>query len=454
MSASLREAGRAIFAAAMQAVDVRAAVKRHVAVRDGVLHLAEQTIASHGIDWVLVVAMGKAAVPMFEAAIESLSGIPYKAVVIAPPETLPAGMCDSPDVRFLWGVHPTPSIHSLHAADALLELLASTTERTVVLFLVSGGASAMVERPLDTAITLDDLAVFSRALVGSGLNITEINTLRKHLSAVKGGRLAQAAAAAAMQCTLLISDVPAASPDAIASGPSLPDSTTVSDARRLFTRLQQAGPAPSSIVRWFENAALPETPKSGDEAFARAHWRTVLSSEHLAQTAVQAAEAAGFYAVIDNTCDDWEYRDAGRYLLERALQLAIQYGRVCLVSVGEIAVAVPRHAGEGGRNQQFALWCATELARRHLNAAVLSAGSDGIDGQSNAAGAVCDESTMARAAAAGYNIEDTLASFHSAPLLRATADTIHTGPTGNNLRDVRLVLVSSLPSKCLGSYVW
>ena len=192
-----------------------------------------------------------------------------------------------------------------------------------------------------------------------------MNTLRKHLSAVKGGRLAVAARAARMQCTLLVSDVPVASPDAIASGPSLPGNATVADAQRLFRKLQECGRVPDSVAAWFQDAALPPTPGSEDEAFARAHWQVILSSDHLARAAAQAAVAAGFHAwYIDNTPDDWEYRDAARYLLQRsACSGRGQQERTCLISVGEVGVSLPADAGEGGRNQQFALWCATELAR-------------------------------------------------------------------------------------------
>ena len=442
MSEALRKIARRIFAEALRAVDVGSAVREHVALHEDVLVLGGRAVPLDQVDRVLLVAVGKAAVPMYQAAAEVLRDIPRLSVIVAPDSTLPALPDRDSSATFLPGAHPTPTLDSLRAADAILELLAGTTDRTAVLFLISGGASAMVERPLSPDIHLDDLAAFSRVLVGSGMGITDMNTLRKHLSAVKGGRLAVVASAARMQCTLLVSDVPAASPDAIASGPSLPDRTTVSHAQRLFRGLKQAAHLPDSVTAWFEHPALPETPKPGDVAFAHAHWEVILSSEHLAEAAARAAEAAGFHAVIDNTPDDWEYRAAGRYLLDRAA--AVGPGS-CLISVGEVNVAIPTQHGEGGRNQQFALWCAAELARRETLATVLSAGSDGVDGHSFAAGAVCDESTVERAAAHGMHADVTLNDFHSAPLLREVGDAIVTGPTGNNLRDLRLVLIR--PSK-------
>jgi glycerate 2-kinase len=442
VSEALREAARQIFAEALRAVDVRQAVKAQVATKGDVLKLAGRPVPLDELDRVLLVAIGKAAVPMYQAAAEQMHGVPYRAVVVAPESTLPAAEEHGNSTTFLPGAHPTPTMASIRAADAILDLLADTTDRTVVLFLISGGASAMVERPLSAAISLDDLAAFSRALVGSGMAITEMNTLRKHLSAVKGGRLAVAAGAARMQCTLLVSDVPSASPDAVASGPSLPDSTTVADTQRLFRKLQQRRRVPDTVAAWFQDAALPETPKPGNAAFAMAHWRVILSSDHLAEAAARAAEAAGFRAVIDNTPDDWEYREAAKYLLDRSDGLAEQEERTCLISVGELNVTIPEHHGEGGRNQQFALWCAAELTRRAARGVVLSGGSDGVDGHSSAAGGVCDETTVTRAESKALSVTSALEVFNAAPLLRSVGDAIQIGPTGQNLRDLRLLLTA------------
>jgi hydroxypyruvate reductase len=438
MSEELRAAARRIFRKTLQTVDVRDAVRQQVSADETTLRLGTKTLPRAEVDSVIVIAVGKAAVPMFEAAAEKLRGMPLRAIVVGPRETLPA---DGP-AHFLVGEHPTPGEGARLAADNILTLLRAATSQDAVLFLVSGGASAMVEKPLDDVISLADVAGFHRALVGSGLAITQMNALRKHLSAVKGGRMAVAAAVARWQCTLLVSDVPATAPDAIASGPSLPDSTTVEDCLTLFPQLQLASGStlPQSVVNFFSSGHLPETPKEGDAVFTRSSFQVILSGDHLAQAAAEAAAAEGFFAFVDNTCDDWEYRDAARYLLDRGAALARVQERICLISVGEVAVAIGGDAGEGGRNGQFALWCAREL-RQHPPATVLSAGSDGIDGQSSAAGAVCDETTVVRAATIGESVDEALFRFHTAPLLRAVGDALETGPTGNNLRDLRLILM-------------
>lgn len=294
----------------------------------------------------------------------------------------------------------------------------------------------MMETPLDASISEEDTAAFYQALIGSGLAIAQMNALRKHFSAVKGGRLAEAAAEARVQCSLLISDVPVDMPDVIGSGPSLPDLSTLGDCRQLLAKMH----LPQSVARFFDGPLCVETPKPGDRCFGRANWSVILSSEHLAEAAARAARERGFYVEADNTCDEWEYRESARYLIERGQAMAKLHQRCCLISVGEVSVELQADAGVGGRNQQFALWCAGELARRNLVATVLSAGSDGVDGNSQAAGAVCDQETFALGRRLGFDADVSLTRFDANPYLEAVGCAITTGPTGNNLRDLRLIL--------------
>jgi hydroxypyruvate reductase len=426
----------------MLAVDVRRAVSSRIVVDGEKITLGPTTLRRADFDRLLIVAVGKAALPMYQAAAISLGDagrLLLDAVVVAP------GVASSSEARItlLPGAHPTPDERSAQAAACVLAHLKAVTPRTVVLFLLSGGASAMMEQPLDPRLTLQEMAALHRALVGSGLPIAAINALRKHVSAVKGGRLAVAAAAALAQVTLLVSDVPDAAPDAIGSGPSLPDTTTLADCRSLLQSLQADTTVPAPVLDYFAGPRCEETPGPGDPAFARAAWSVLLSSDHLAAAAASAAQAAGFHVELDNTCDEWEYRDAARHLLDRSAALSQLHPRSCLISVGEVGVTLPPHAGEGGRNQQFVLWCAAELARRGQAATVLSAGSDGIDGHSAAAGAVCDDQTVAHALQLGLSVDEALATFNTAPLLRDLQADITTGPTGNNLRDLRVILTDT-----------
>jgi hydroxypyruvate reductase len=305
--------------------------------------------------------------------------------------------------------------------------------------MISGGGSSIVEKPIDDEISLADLAATYRTLVHSGAPIAEINAVRKHLSAVKGGRLAQAAYPA-QQVSILVSDVPDDTPDALASGPTMPDSTSIHDCERIAAKYNLVDQFPSSVADLFRQHALDETPKSDDPAFVRARWWTVLSNKVGIDEAVAAATRAGFAVEVDNSCDDWPYDKAADYLLNRLRELRRSVFRVCLISGGEVTVTV-RNGGVGGRNQQFVLACAEQISGDDIT--VLSAGTDGIDGNSPAAGAVVDGSSLARAGERAGSVEavrHVLSSFNAYPFLDALGDTVITGPTGNNLRDLRILL--------------
>ena len=178
-----------------------------------------------------------------------------------------------------------------------------------------------------------------------------------------------------------------------------------------------------------------------DDAFRNSIFEVLLSSHDLVENARSEAQKLGYHTVVDNSCDDWDYADAARYLLQRFHALRAEHPRCCLISGGEVTVTLDRTPGAGGRNQQFALACALELAQysgEHL--VVFSAGSDGIDGNTRAAGAIADPTTVSRAIAFGYRPEESLAAFNACPLFTALGDSVATGPTGHNLRDLRLLL--------------
>jgi len=305
-----------------------------------------------------------------------------------------------------------------------------------VIFLLSGGGSSIVEKPIDDEISLDDLIATYRALVHSGAPIAEINSIRKHLSAVKGGRLAQAAFPA-QQVSLLVSDVPDSMPDALASGPTMPDSTSVEDCYRIAEKHGLSQQFPHSTRELFERHALEETPKSDDQAFYRSRWWTILSNQTAVEQAKLAAERAGFAVHVDNSCDDWDYERAADYLLKRLRELKKESEHLCLISGGEVTVKVT-NGGIGGRNQQFALACAMKIGGENIT--VLSAGTDGVDGNSRAAGAVADGTTVARARSCGLDARAAIEKFDAYPFFSGLDDAIETGPTGNNLRDLRILL--------------
>jgi glycerate 2-kinase len=318
----------------------------------------------------------------------------------------------------------------------MLRALEAQPASALVIFLISGGGSSIVEKPIDDEISLDDLIATYRALVHSGAPIAEINTLRKHLSAVKGGRLAQSAFPA-QQLSLLVSDVPDKTPDALASGPTMPDSTTVEDCYAISEKYDLLKQFPQSTRDLFERHALEETPKSDDPAFQRARWWTLLSNQTAIEEASNAAERAGFIVHVDNSCDDWDYEKAALHLVDRIRELRKQFSPVCLISGGEVTVKVI-NGGVGGRNQQFALASAEKIVDENIT--VLSAGTDGVDGDSPAAGAIVDGSTVERAREKGLNLRASLDRFDAYPLFTSLGDAIEIGPTGNNVRDLRILL--------------
>ena len=217
----------------------------------------------------------------------------------------------------------------------------------------------------------------------------------------------------------------------------MPDSTSVEDCYRIAEKHGLLPQLPHSTRELFERHALEETPKSDDQAFYRSRWWTILSNHTAVEQASAAAERAGFAVRVDNSCDDWDYERAADYLLKRLRELRKESERVCLISGGEVTVKVT-NGGIGGRNQQFALACAVKIAGENIT--VLSAGTDGVDGNSPAAGAVVDGTTAQRAQSGGLSAEAALERFDAYPLFSALGDAIETGPTGNNVRDLRVLL--------------
>jgi glycerate 2-kinase len=426
----MRETARQIFATALQNASIPSAFARHVQCDRGVLRICDDLHDLDSYARVFVVSIGKAAHTMVEA-LEAQVGSRLEGIVACSIE--PANQAHG--FRYFCGGHPTPTADSIRAAEAILKSLDALNAASLVIFMLSGGGSSIVEKPIDDEISLPDLIATYRALVLSGAPIAEINTIRKHLSAVKGGRLAQAAYPA-QQVSILVSDVPDATPDALASGPTMPDSTSSNDCQRIVEKYGLIEQFPPPVANLFRSHALDETPKSDDPAFVRARWWPVLSNKVAVEEAASAAKSAGFAVEVDNSCDDWDYRRAADYLLSRLRDLRKTNSRVCLISGGEVTVAV-RNGGTGGRNQQFALACAEKIAGEDIT--VLSAGTDGIDGNSPAAGAVVDGSTVDRAGGATA-IAQALATFHAFPLFESLGDAIVTGPTGNNLRDLRLLM--------------
>ena len=473
---SLHATATSIFKSALAACDIPTAFDRRLRFEGNTLHRllpdgsGPATINLGAYKRIFVIALGKAAGPMLDTLLDRM-----------PRRKGLRGICCSSQLpkkrnwrfRYFEGGHPLPNEDSFAAARAGLALLRKAKKDTLVFFLISGGGSAMFDLPLDPHITLADTIAFHELLLASGAPIHEMNTLRKHFSAVKGGRLAMAAPEAT-KVSLLVPDVPLRALDALSSGPTSPDHSTVDEVCELLAKYDLNPKLPPSIRSFFEREDLPESPgnkgwrppffprvgKGGaplprrvtaaasmtgeDPAFRDSVFEILLSSHDLVESARDLAQKAGYYVAVDNSCDDWDYADAARYLLELFHTLRKKHKRLCLISVGEVTVTMDRNPGAGGRNQQFVMACALELEKyvgEHLT--VFSAGSDGIDGNTRAAGAIADPTTVARAHKFGFHLKASLANFDACPMFMALGDSVVTGPTGHNLRDLRLLIADS-----------
>ncbi|PYU69447.1 MAG: hydroxypyruvate reductase [Acidobacteria bacterium] len=431
----LKQIARQIFHETLAAIDIPATMQRKLRRKGALLVCGETRIDLRDFEKLRVVAIGKAAHAMMDGlALVLAPFVRLKGVVSAPT----AARRPLAGMKYFLAGHPVPNAESWKAAEAILALLEKCDEKTLVFFLLSGGGSALVELPLDPSQTLEDVQKMHRALVTCGAPIEAINTVRKHISAVKGGRLA-AAAHNAMKVTLAVSDVPAGKESALASGPTLPDPTTVADARRIITEHSLHGRFPTALRRWLDEEKMPETPKADAATFRNAHFMLLLGMDDLFHPAHHAAEAKGFITCCDNTTDDWPVEKAAEYLLEQLEELRKTHAgqRVGLIADGEVSSPVTGN-GIGGRNSAFVLACVEKIAGKKI--AVLSAGTDGIDGNSPAAGAVADGQTLTNARSMGLEPPEAFRRSDAFTFFSRLEDAVVIGPTGNNLRDLRILI--------------
>ena len=426
-----------IFHAALEAADPYGIVARH----------SDEVLARYwqgGFTRLYLVAFGKAASPMVRAAIETMGQAVTGGVAItkyghlAPSEKHLA-------IDFREAGHPLPDENGLAATMEIIRLAGTFDARTFVLCLISGGGSALLVAPYG-AISLKEKQEAVDLLLKGGATIHELNAVRKHLSRVKGGRLAQIMSPATIE-SLILSDVMGDDLDVIASGPTAPDTSTYEGALRvvekygLSTRL---APSILGLLKEGASGAAPETPKAGDPVFSRVVNRIVGNNSGALEAAARKARALGFDAAVSPEPVQGEARDAGRRLAQKAM--AVQSGRSpeahtkrCLISGGETTVSVKGH-GLGGRNMELALAFALAVEGRE-GITLLSAGTDGTDGPTDAAGAIVDGKTAPDARARGISPEDYLARNDSYHFFEKAGGLLRTGPTGTNVMDIQVMLV-------------
>jgi hydroxypyruvate reductase len=340
--------------------------------------------------------------------------------------------------------HPVPDDAGIAGAEAVLEAVQGLGPDDLVLVLISGGGSALTPSPVP-GITLAEKQALTKALLACGADIREMNTLRKHISRIKGGQLARAASPARV-FTLILSDIVGDPLDAIASGPTVPDPRTYADALGILDKYRIRQEIPASIRTHLEAGAagtIPETPKPDDPLFARVRSVMVASNIQALAAARGDAERRGFHAMILSSFVEGETREIARMHAALALEVRASGNPlrppVCLITGGETTVTL-KGKGKGGRNQEFALAAALDIAGM-ADVVVLSAGTDGTDGPTDAAGALVDGETVARAGSLGLSTRAALDGNDAYPFFERLGDLVITGPTRTNVMDVRLVMV-------------
>jgi hydroxypyruvate reductase len=436
----------AIFHAAIAAVDPGAALRRTLRYDGARLMLPNGSVyALERFDRLLVVGAGKGAAAMAQAA-EALLGERLTAglVVVKYGHAVPLRT-----IELAEAAHPVPDAAGLAATARILRLLEGADERTLVLCLLTGGASALLEHPLP-GLTLADIQETTALLLAAGADVRELNTVRKHLSAVKGGRLA-AAAYPATVLALVLSDVIGDPPEIIASGPTVPDPSTYAEAWAILERHRLSDVVPPRVAAHLScglRGEIPESPKPGDPRLARSR-TVVIGNLHEALVAAQAtAQRLGYRSTLLTETLQGDAVAAARHLAHMALnEERSTKERRCLLAGGETTVQVIGN-GKGGRNQHLALAFAREVSG-HPRISLLAAGTDGTDGPTDAAGAHVDGNTIARARALGLDPDDFLArsdSYTFFALLDARSGEPHhfrPGPTGTNVMDIDIILIES-----------
>ncbi len=442
----LRKDAAAIFQAGLIAVDPITAIKRHITYRNHKVTVQGQTYDLSKYAGVYVVGAGKASAAMAQAIEEIIGDDKLKAGLVntkyghaIPPPSL---------IRVTEAGHPVPDEAGVRGTKEIIRLLNQTTQDDLVLCLLSGGGSALLPCPAE-GLTLADKQQVTKRLLECGATIHEINAVRKHLSQIKGGRLAGLAYPSTL-ISLILSDVIGDDLDTIASGPTVPDSTTFSHCLRILEKYNIKSKIPRAALRLLQKGArgeIEETPKSDDPVFRRKKrtQNVIIGSNILAvRAAKQKADELGYHTLILSSFIEGETKDVAKVhaaLAKEILKSGNPLPRpACLISGGETTVTIRGH-GLGGRNQEFGLAAAIEIAGMK-NVVMLSGGTDGTDGPTDAAGAIADGTTVQRARDVGLNAERSLQENDSYHFFQPLGDLLMTGPTRTNVMDLRLVLVA------------
>ena len=431
-----------IFEAAVEAVDAERCVRRFVRLEGSLLHVGDRRYQMEEFDRVAVVGTGKASARM-AVALEDILGDNLSEGVI----NTKYGHTERLErIRLVECGHPVPDEAGVIGTRRILDLMSRADERTLVICLISGGGSALMPAPAK-GITLEEKQDVTRLLLGCGANIVELNAVRKHLSEVKGGGLARAAHPARV-VALLLSDVIGDPLDVIASGPTVPDTSTFDACLTILDKYELRGQVPGSVLGRMEagaNGEIPETPKPGDEALGRCHNLVVGSNGLAVGAARHRAEELGYRTLVLSTRVEGEAREVVNVYTAIAKEIISEgiplLPPACVIAGGETTVTV-RGSGKGGRNQELVLAGALQLSGWE-NVVLFSGGTDGTDGPTDAAGAVADGETLTKADALDLSAQNHLKNNDAYHFFKRLDDLVITGPTGTNVADVALVMVGA-----------
>lgn len=428
---------RDIFEKSLLAVDPYKAVLRHI---DTVIPLYEK----EKLNKLYVVSFGKAAPSMARALADGVSNVLTRGIIIT--KYGHTGQKPVTDTLAVYEAgHPIPDENGVRATGEVLNLLKQTDEDTLVVFLISGGGSALLCRPYD-GISLAEKQVVTEALLKAGADIQELNTVRKHISAVKGGRLAEMACPAKM-ISLILSDVIGDPLDVIASGPTSPDTSTYADAMKVIQKYGLAERLPGSVINILTKGAqgqIPETPKTEAPVFRRLNNIIIASNAIAIEAAKKAAERSGYKTTVLSTELSGEASHVAKQLAKAALdrKKTLPKGeKVCLIAGGETTVTV-KGDGKGGRNTELALAFGIEI-KGESGITFLSAGTDGTDGPTDAAGALVTGQTFPEAVKQGLYPQDYLTRNDAYTFFHTMNGLVITGPTGTNVMDIQLILLEN-----------
>jgi glycerate-2-kinase len=425
----------------LASVDPHTLVSQKVKRRGDRLRVENQDVPLSAYDRIFVVGAGKASGAMAEALEAILGNRLSGGLVVVPSGQQPPKL---ERVRFVTAPHPTPDTNSVNAAKALITLVEGLNSRDLLICLISGGGSALLSLPTEP-LTIDDKGTVARLIMNAGANIVELNTVRKHLSKIKGGWLAKRSHAGRI-LGLIISDVVGDRLDSIASGPISPDATTFSDAIAVLKRYNLWEIIPSSATKILDegaNGSIPESPKSGDPCFHRVSYHFMGNSRVACTSARRYLQSKGVKAEILTSSAAGEARYLGSFIGSMArdiVQFDEPFRRPCAFIVGGETTVTVTGSGRGGRNQECTMACAEKI-QGLKGIAMASIGSDGIDGPTDAAGAIADGMTISRSEELALKFDELLAQNDSYRFFLPLKDLVMTGRTNTNVNDVSVVVL-------------